>query len=822
MIDGDVSRDDTGRDLTMERYEVGRDLLGPIFVHYLSLLDHTIRSFSEQRQAKVVFVARAGVRLHRLYRSYLERQGLEADASIDIFWCSRVLALKGTWAERPQGAEEHLARLFRDTSLAEVVRAMFAPFEPPSAVRSRSLAKRSGATFPSFIHGRSRLARQTREHLREVGTDFRDFVAAMLGDHRTVLLVDSGWQGTTQTLLTAWRPGIEWYGAYFGVFGSTDSDRRFWDRMRGLMFQADRFDPSVPATSMTLHRHLIEDLLEPIGPSIELLERRADGSVHAPAASVLLADAPGLVDDPMFCGVHDHVRSMVPGPGPARQASEAGAALQELARRLAFPTPEDALVLGGQRRSHDLGRSGEASVLVTSADGPGLASAEDRIAHSLWPPGQAALEYGDGVAAQRQRLLTGTAAASVIGSVPAAKPVDPHAAPLVAVVTRTRDRPAFLERAMRSVAAQSMSDFEHVVICDGGDIDRVAAIVWTSPADPRRTRIVDTRVNRGMEAASNIAIRNSSSRFIVIHDDDDTWEPSFLERATAFLTAAEGARYEGVVTASWRVSEEVTADGIRVRGKAPYQAQVNRIELAEMAAGNLFPPIAFVFSRQAYEAVGGFDETLPVLGDWDFNLRFLARHDIGMIPDRLANYHVRDVGERQLYGNTTSAGIRKHIEFTAVVRNRYLRGPVGHEGSLATVVGLGYGLSRLRTDLRRGDPMETQAHDSADVDVDRDLRWATLTSIGGRRLGPLLAARWPRRWHHLVASPLLAKVLIRSGLRRTLPGPPDFDERAYLSANPDVAAAVKDGHYPSGFAHHVLHGHEEHRVRPTLDRSGDH
>ena len=38
-----------------------------------------------------------------------------------------------------------------------------------------------------------------------------------------------------------------------------------------------------------------------------------------------------------------------------------------------------------------------------------------------------------------------------------------------------------------------------------------------------------------------------------------------------------------------------------------------------------------------------------------------------------------------------------------------------------------------------------------------------------------------------------------------------FDEKYYLSKNPDVAAAVKRGEFKSGHEHYLRHGHKEHR-----------
>ena len=90
---------------------------------------------------------------------------------------------------------------------------------------------------------------------------------------------------------------------------------------------------------------------------------------------------------------------------------------------------------------------------------------------------------------------------------------------------------------------------------------------------------------------------------------------------------------------------------------------------------NSFPPISFLYKREIYDKVGGYNESLPVLGDWDFNIRFLRVADIGVIPELLARYHHRDTitDANNAYGNTVNAGVSKHVKYDAILRNHYLR-----------------------------------------------------------------------------------------------------------------------------------------------------
>ena len=85
----------------------------------------------------------------------------------------------------------------------------------------------------------------------------------------------------------------------------------------------------------------------------------------------------------------------------------------------------------------------------------------------------------------------------------------------------------FLRRALTSVAAQTFTDYVQVVVNDGGDNELAKQTIADTDCAHHKIVLVDNVVNRGMEAASNIAIRSVDSDYIVIHDDDDSWQPVF-------------------------------------------------------------------------------------------------------------------------------------------------------------------------------------------------------------------------------------------------------------------------------------------------------
>ena len=253
----------------------------------------------------------------------------------------------------------------------------------------------------------------------------------------------------------------------------------------------------------------------------------------------------------------------------------------------------------------------------------------------------------------------------------------------VAVITRTKDRDILLWRALNSVSRQTFPDFIWVIVNDGGKKEGVDAVAETARQRGIDITVLHHEKSKGMEAASNAGIRSCDSEYIVIHDDDDSWEPDFLKRTVAFLDSEP--LFSGVITHTLLVNEVIEEKGPRTTSCYGFNTWLKSIYLMEMLMVNTFPPISFLYKRSIYDEIGGYNESLPVLGDWDFNIRFLQKADIGVIPELLALYHHRDTitDPNNIYGNTVNAGIGNHVRYDAVLRNHYFRTDPSGLGTLA-------------------------------------------------------------------------------------------------------------------------------------------
>ncbi len=246
----------------------------------------------------------------------------------------------------------------------------------------------------------------------------------------------------------------------------------------------------------------------------------------------------------------------------------------------------------------------------------------------------------------------------------------------VAVLMRTRNRPVLLARALASVLAQAHEEWHLVVNNDGGDPAVVDALVARHDTGfDGRISVLHQPHALGMEAASNAALaeadRHGPFGHVAVHDDDDTWHPEFLRRTTAFLALPENGDKAAVLTHWTVVRERLQADGVVEDGRDPGPFDAPVLELGAMLARNRYPPISLLLRRAVVEAAGPFNEAMPVLGDWDYNLRVLLLGDIGVLPERLAFYHQRAASDGPAqYANTDA---ERHAVGDASYRNSRLR-----------------------------------------------------------------------------------------------------------------------------------------------------
>ncbi len=248
------------------------------------------------------------------------------------------------------------------------------------------------------------------------------------------------------------------------------------------------------------------------------------------------------------------------------------------------------------------------------------------------------------------------------------------AARSVGIVLRTRDRPLLLRRALAGILAQTHTDWRLHVVNDGGDRDALAAVLAEcAEALQGRLDLLHRDADHGLMPAAQAGLSRVTADLVVLHDDDDCWEPEFLAATTTFLADPAHAGFVGVATDCTLVQEEIVDGTVREAWRCPWPHERGILDLGRALASAQVPPISLVFRRSALAATGGYDTTIRYAGDYEFLLRLLLVGEIGHIHRPLANYHHRVPGAGATYGNTVVEQVPARQERWVMLRNAMLR-----------------------------------------------------------------------------------------------------------------------------------------------------
>jgi len=244
----------------------------------------------------------------------------------------------------------------------------------------------------------------------------------------------------------------------------------------------------------------------------------------------------------------------------------------------------------------------------------------------------------------------------------------------VAIIMRTCNRPVLLVRALASVLQQTHQNWHLYLVNNGGDKPTLENVLTDyRSAFGERLSVTHYETNHSMEAAANGALKQTKGDFVIIHDDGDTWHPSFLQKTTAFLNAPENHRYAAVTTNGETVYEQLEADRIIEKyrkGQFFFQQHISFSEL--LFTNNNIPPISFLIRKSVADAVGSFNVDLPILSDWDYILRVIQIGDIGTLDDVIARHHQR-INENGIHDDMSAFREEQHGKYNVLYTNALIR-----------------------------------------------------------------------------------------------------------------------------------------------------
>ena len=241
--------------------------------------------------------------------------------------------------------------------------------------------------------------------------------------------------------------------------------------------------------------------------------------------------------------------------------------------------------------------------------------------------------------------------------------------PLVSVVIATYNRPAYLRCAIASVLSSKYQNFEIVVTDDAGSEENREV---TESFRDLRVRYRRNKTRLGSAGNHREGLKLATGEYVGLLNDDDEWEPEFLERVVPIIDAnpevVVAFSDHWVINAIGDIDPEATDECTR-RFKRDtlspgFHRPFYRIALVDQSV----PMVATLLRRNAIDWEDSPQETSSL---YDFWVTYLAvRTGMGAcyLPERLARYRVHGANE-------TSIGGERFIRPAIYVYSRFVADP---------------------------------------------------------------------------------------------------------------------------------------------------
>ena len=241
--------------------------------------------------------------------------------------------------------------------------------------------------------------------------------------------------------------------------------------------------------------------------------------------------------------------------------------------------------------------------------------------------------------------------------------------PKVSVILTSYNHAAYIATAIESVLAQTLTDWE-LLIVDDGSTDNSRDIIRNF--DDPRIKFFLHEQNRGPRLAVTDAIKSARGKYIAVHHSDDAWHPDKLAKQVAKLDADENF----AACFTWVEFIDERGEPVTFADNDAYEKifeQENRSRAQWLnhffyKANCLCHPSAMlrrdaVEKFQLYESRGLWQ--LPDYLAW---IRLCFRREIFVLPEKLTCFRLLRKRQENSSAVTFDNTVRENLEFYFVAR----------------------------------------------------------------------------------------------------------------------------------------------------------
>ena len=204
--------------------------------------------------------------------------------------------------------------------------------------------------------------------------------------------------------------------------------------------------------------------------------------------------------------------------------------------------------------------------------------------------------------------------------------------PQISVIVPTHNRAAMIGEALDSVRAQTVTDWECIVVDDGGADDTRAIVEGLGDA---RFRYV-WQENAKLPAARNNGVAQAHGDLLAFLDDDDVWLPRYLETVSALLASCGRCVMAAAARVFWDGHRDLKTQEFPPRLKTHPLEEI--IRYCHVVSSQVMIP------RRAWAQTGGFG--VYRAEDYDLWLQLLARGPAAFTDEPLVRYRLHPQGSQ--------------------------------------------------------------------------------------------------------------------------------------------------------------------------------
>jgi glycosyltransferase involved in cell wall biosynthesis len=178
--------------------------------------------------------------------------------------------------------------------------------------------------------------------------------------------------------------------------------------------------------------------------------------------------------------------------------------------------------------------------------------------------------------------------------------------PVVSVIMAVYNGERYLAEAIDSVLAQTLTDFEFIIV-DDASTDATPQILAEYMKNDPRIKILRNEVNQGRSVSRNRAIHEACTGFIAVMDADDAALPWWLENQVAFMQTHPEVTVCGGALSIYGAPDEIWL--------LPAEHEAIRIQL--LFESYIYHPAVIYRKEQICAYAGGYDASMPLAQDYD-------------------------------------------------------------------------------------------------------------------------------------------------------------------------------------------------------------